>query len=885
MNFFNNIRFAALVVLTFMALTVMPTEMSAKKNDGKAKVEKVDSKKKAAKGKKGKKGKKGETETADTLKKKETKYEKLFKKPHKVAQGMMTLHMKDGKVYFEMPLSLMGREMVVGSTIKSISDNGNGVIGSKPMSLKHIRFEKSDSTVQLCAIDATYMSSDPDIRKAIAKSSSGSIIKNMKIAAWSPDSTAVVFDMTSFFLEHDKTMSPFSEVAAYASYERNENFKKELSFLTDVKAFEDNVSVTSSMSYTYTMKDQRGRTIYKDEPFTAELTRTLLLLPEQPYHPRMADYRIGVFFTQRQEFGNRLSNSNSVFFANRWRLEPSDTAAYRAGELVKPVKPIVFYIDENFPQWWRPFIKEGVEQWQELFEQIGFKDAILALDYPKDDPSFDPDNIKYSCVRYAPIGIQNAMGPSWVDPRSGEIITASVYVYHDIVKLIQRWMFIQTSQADTDVRALEFPQHVLGDAIRYVIAHEIGHCLGFMHNMSASSVIPVESLRDPEFTQTHGTTTSIMDYARFNYVAQPGDKERGVKLTPPRFGSYDKWLIEWTYKPVFDAASFQEEAEITSSWITEAVAKNPIYRYGKQQFYSALYDPRSQSEDLGDDAVDATKYGVANLKYIMANYLDWFNEGDEDFEFRTAIYNGMLNQYLAYAQHVVLNVGGLYKNEIKAADKLKRFENIPEAKQRRALEYMFTLHDDVSWLGDKAVLDRLPIVGSPEFAVCNAIQGLILMTPGLASSSDGVSTREFSAQDCFEVILNKVFGTPAGKPLTKIQRAFQSQLVYNYMSMGNFKIPGSKDAFAFAEGAQSLTAQYYGSSDESPLYGELMYGPVSGYEWFPRNMFNQGELTVADLYAVLKKARAMMVARRASANAQDKAHYDLLISTIDYSVK
>ena len=883
MKFINNIKLIALVAC--LVLFLSPADMSAKKENDKnvkAKTERVSLSKKS---KKGKKGKKGEGEVADTVKK-ETKYEKLFKKPHKVVEGMVTIHLKDGKVYFEMPLSLMGREMVVGSTIKSISDNANGVVGSKPMTLKHIRFEKADTSVQIRAIDATYMSSNPDIKKAISTSMTGSIIKNLKIAAWSPDSTAVVFNMTDFFLEHDKTMSPFSEVAAYSSYEREETFKKELSYITDVKAFEDNISVTSSMSYTYNMKDGKGKSIYKNEPFTAELVRSLLLLPEETYHPRMADYRIGVFFTERLEFGDRLKNSAPVYFANRWRLEPSDTVAYRAGELVKPVKPIVFYIDENFPEWWKPYIKEGVEQWQELFEQIGFKDAILAKDYPKDDPSFDPENIKYSCVRYAPIGIQNAMGPSWVDPRSGEIINASVYVYHDIVKLIHRWMFIQTSQADTDVRALEFPKEVLGDAIRYVIAHEIGHCLGFMHNMSASSVIPVEMLRDPEFTQTHGTTTSIMDYARFNYVAQPGDKERGVKLTPPRFGSYDKWLIEWTYKPVFDAETFAEEAAITSGWISDALTKAPFYRYGKQQFYSVIYDPRSQSEDLGDDAVAATKYGVANLKYIMANYMDWLKEGDEDYETRIAIYNGMLNQYLAYAQHVLMNVGGLYKNEIKAGDQMKRYENIPAAKQREALEYLFTLHDDLSWMGDRAVLDRLPIVGSPEFAVANAIQNLILLTPGFASMSDGVTSYEFSSRDCFDFIINKVFNTRRGKALTKAQRSFQSLFVSTYMGMGNFAMPGASDnGFAVSADAQSLTTQYFGGSDEHLLFGDLMYGPVSGYEWFPRNMFNQGDLTVADIYAVLKKAKEMMVARRASANAQDRAHYDLLISTIEYSVK
>ena len=856
--------FAAMLCLM---MAIMPTDAEAAK-------------------KKGKKSKKGEIVQVDSVKKKETKYEKLFKKPHAVAKGMMTLHLKDGKVYFEMPLSLIGREMVMGSTIKSISDNANGVVGSKPLSLKHFRFDKVDTLIQMRAIDAGYMTADPDIRKAIVQSATGAVLKNMKIQAWSPDSSAVVFDMTDVFLEHDKTMSPFSEYAAYSSYKREEKFKKALSFITDVKAFEDNVSVTSSMSYTYTMKGKKGVVLWEDKPFTAELTRSIILLPEETYHPRMADYRIGVFYTGRKMFGDRMNTSVVQYFANRWRLEPSDTAAYRAGQSVEPSKPIVFYIDSNFPEWWKPYIKEGVEQWQELFEQIGFKNAILAKDFPSDDPSFDPENIKYSCVRYAPIGIQNAMGPSWVDPRSGEIINASVYVYHDIVKLIRRWMFIQTSQADPDVRAVEFPREVLGDALRYVIAHEIGHCLGFMHNMSGSSVIPVESLRDPDFTQKTGTTTSIMDYARFNYVAQPGDKERGVRLSPPRFGSYDKWLIEWTYRPVLDAESFEQETQITSAWITEALKKAPFYRYGKQQMSVAYYDPRSQSEDLGDDAVAATKYGVANLKYILDNYMDWITEGDDDYEFRTSVYNGILSQLLTYAQHVLLNVGGIYKNEIKAADTMKRYENIPGDKQREALEYLFTLQSDLSWLNNKEVLGKLPVMGSPEHTIRTAIQDMILMAPSFAKNSDGVITREFSAIECFDFIFDRVFKpTRQGKALTAAQRSFQKKFVESYMRMGNFTMPGTKKNIAVAEDMISLTAEYLGSAEEQFTVGELMYGPISGFEWHPRTIFNLGDLTAADLYSVLKRTRELLVSRRASANAMDKAHYDLLISTIDYSVK
>ena len=836
--------------------------------------------------KKSRKSKK-DTEQVDTVKK-ETKYDKLFKKQHTVDEGMITLHLLDGKVYFEFPLSLFGREMIMGSTIKSISDNANGVVGAKPSELMHIVFTKVDSTVQMRNVNTDYIANDANIEKALSKSTVGAVLKNFQIKAYNNDSTAVVFDMTDVFLSHDKKMSPFSEYAAYASYTRTENFKKDLSFITGVKSFDDNISVTSSMSYTYTMTNAAGQTLLKDYPLTAELTRSIVLLPEEVYHPRMADYRIGVFFTPRIQLGSTNSSSLPVYFANRWRLEPSDTAAYRRGELVEPVKPIVFYIDNDFPEWWKPYLKEGVEQWQEVFEEIGFKNAIVAKFFPtpEEDPEFDPENIKYSCIRYAPIGIQNAMGPSWVDPRSGEIINAAVYVYHDIVKLITEWRFVQTAQADPDVRAVDLPEEILGDAIRYVLSHEIGHTLGFMHNMSGSSVIPVEKLRDPEFTTETGTTTSIMDYARFNYVAQPGDKERGVKLTPPRFGEYDKWLVKWTYTPVFDVDSFEDEAAITSQWITDSLAASPVYRYGKQQFYSMFFDPRSQTEDLSNDAVAATKYGVANLKYITKNYIDWINpEDDEDYEFRMGIYNAILNQYLMYVQHVMLNVGGLYKNEIKADDTMPRFENIPAAKQKEALNYLFTMAEDLDWLGDKDVVDNLPMIGTPEYAMREIIYQLIMMTPYLASLSDGVVTDEFSFKQCMDVIYGKVWApTRSGKRLTDAQRQFQRAFVMQLMQSGGFRLPGSETSVAIADDQELVTKSF--DAESSLMAGSLMYSPVSGYEWMPRNIFRTfGEAAKSEHYAFLKQTRALIKSRMAGASAKDKAHYEYLVSVIEYGLE
>lgn len=824
--------------------------------------------------------KKNAEEKKDSTVKKNA-YKDIQKKKTAEAKGMFTVTLSDGKVYFEIPDRLLGREFVMGSTIKSISDNNNGVVGSKAMNLQHITFTRRDSTLLLREVESEYISTDSNIERALSKSNVGPIMKAFPVKAWGPDSSAV-YDVTELFLEHDKKYnSPFMETGNYAGFERTEKFKKNLSYVCGVKSFSDNVSVTSSLSYTYTLKKHgQSKPMVTDRPLTAELTRSILLLPEEIYHPRRGDYRIGYFHTTRQQLGSTVESSRDVYFTNRWNLAPSDTAAFRRGEQVEPVKPIVFYIDSDFPEWWKPYIREAVNQWNEPFEKIGFKNAVIARDFPEDDPEFDPDNIKYSCIRYAPIGIQNAMGPSWVDPRSGEIITASVYVYHDVIKLLGRWMFVQTAQADERMRHSYIPREILGDGLRYVISHEVGHCLGLMHNMSASYAIAVEKLRDPEFTAANGTTTSIMDYARFNYVAQPGDAERGVKLTPPRFGSYDYYAIRWGYTPVFDVDDFEEEAAVTSGWITDSLKVGGFYKYGKQQMFSTFFDPRCQAEDLGDDAVAATRYGVKNLKYITGNFMEWCSDDDADYSQRINLYNGILNQYLTYCQHVLLNVGGIYKNEVKSCDSEAPFLNIPREKQLEALNYMFELEKDLGWMEPSAVKNRLPIIANPVKAVRTSVEDLILLTPFMASRSDGVVTRELSSAECFDIIFDKVFGpTKKGKKLTEGERAFQKEYVLSFMKSAGYNIKGTS-AKGISSDTESTCPEQYGF--ERPFCaGELMYSPVSGYEWAPRSIFNSGDITVGTIYVQLLRVHKLLKKRVSSGSEEDKAHYRILIDTIE----
>lgn len=808
-------------------------------------------------------------------------YQDIQKKKTAEAKGMFTITLSGGKVYFEIPDSLLEREFVMGTTIKSISDNNNGVVGSKAMNLQHITFARRDSTLLLRELESEYISPDGNIERALSKSNVGPIMKSFPVKAWGPDSSAV-YDVTEMFLEHDKKYnSPFMEISKYADYERTEKFIKDLSYISGIRSFSDNLSVTSSMSYTYTLKKKgESKPLISDQPLTAELTRSILLLPEKIYHPRRGDYRIGYFHTTREQLGSTVESSKEVYFTNRWNLTPSDTAAYKRGELVEPVKPIVFYIDSDFPEWWKPYIREAVDQWNEPFEKAGFKNAIEARDFPKDDPEFDPDNIKYSCIRYAPIGIQNAMGPSWVDPRSGEIITASVYVYHDIIKLLGRWMFVQTAQTDERIRRSYIPGEILGDGLRYVISHEVGHCLGLMHNMSASYAIPVEKLRDPEFTSVNGTTTSIMDYARFNYVAQPGDAQRGVKLTPPRFGAYDYWAIRWGYTPVFDVDDFDKEAEITSGWITDSLKVGGFYKYGKQQMSSIFYDPRCQAEDLGDDVVTATRYGVKNLKYISGNFMEWCSDDDEDYSQRISLYNGILNQYLTYCQHVLLNVGGIYKNEVKSCDIEAPFLNIPREKQLEALNYMFELEKDLDWMEPLAVKNRLPIIANPIKAVRKSVEGLILMAPFLASRSDGVVTKELSSAECFGIIFDNVFGpTKKGRKLTESERAFQKEYVLNLMASAGYKVKGAGSKEIGADSWNTCPEQF--GFEPSFSSGDLMYSPVCGYEWLPRAIFNRGDITVGTIYVQLLKVHKLLKRKVSSGSEEDRAHYRILIDTIE----
>ena len=594
--------------------------------------------------------------------------------------------------------------------------------------------------------------------------------------------------------------------------------------LTEIKAFEDNVSIKSILSYLVTTKAMGMLTVKKDDPLTTHVTCTLLLLPENKMRPRITDSRLGIFLGNKVYVSMEEDGIQKYSVANRWRLEPKDMEAWKQGKLVEPVKPIVYYLDNTFPESWKEPLREGILRWNAAFEKIGFKNVVQVRDFPLDDPEFDPDNLKYSCVRYIPSTTANAMGPSWVDPSTGEIINASVLIYNDVIRLINRWRFVQTAQVDPRVRAKKMPDDVVKESLAYVIAHEVGHTLGLMHNMAASAAYPVDSLRSASFTQVYGTTPSIMDYARYNYVAQPGDK--GVRLTPPDLGVYDEFVIKWLYTPLPELKNAMAEVPILEKWLDEK-AGDPRYRYGKQQV-SVRFDPSALEEDLGNDPMKAGEYGIQNLKYIMSHLNEWL-EDDPDGQHRQAIYQAIGNQYYRYLKNVMYNVGGIYLTEVKDGTLGKRFVSVPREVQKNSLKWVIRELKTQNWLVDKELTEKFALGISLAETVRYATAKNIAELYKNVILSAHVSRDPYTVREFFDDLYNEVWAsTLNNRKLSESEKMLQRVIVE--VSLEGME--GKKKGLPFLtdEALYSFSDDAFAPSvDEINAYGLDETGMVSRY--------------------------------------------------------
>jgi hypothetical protein len=621
-------------------------------------------------------------------------------------EGGVTVHQIDDRYLFEVPDTLLNRDFLLVSRIAGVPANVGGFISAgTSVGERLIRWERNGDRLSMRSISVDAVADDSlPIAISVASNNVGAILMTFPIQAYgragARDTATFVIDVTEFFGGDTPTLSGLS--AAQRRTYQVRRLDPARSYVTSVKSFPLNIEVRHTQTFDAAEPpgDQRSGAL------SLEMRQSLVLLPRVPMRPRVADARAGFFTVDRVNYGLDVLKAQSETFIRRWRLEPKDPAAYARGELVEPVKPIVYYLDPATPTRWRKYMRQGVEDWQRAFEKAGFKNAIVARDAPtpEEDPDWDPEDSRYSVVRWAASTVRNAVGPSTADPRSGEIIESDITWYHNHMRSYRNRLLIETGASNPAARTLDTPEELMGETMRQVVTHEVGHALGLPHNMVASSSFPTDSLRKPSFTRRYGVSATIMDYARQNYIAQPGDG-----LEPKdyirRLGPFDDFIINWGYRVLPDARTYEAERATLNKWMVEGAGAMP-YRYVPQQ-YSGI-DPRAQTEDLGDDPIKSSTYAVANLKRVVPNLVKWTTKSGEDYGELQELYGETVGMWAQYMGHVTALIGGVYVDNKTADQSGAVFRPVPKAQQKAALEFLSAnVLNTPDWLAPGDITSRL----------------------------------------------------------------------------------------------------------------------------------------------------------------------------------
>ena len=614
-------------------------------------------------------------------------------------KGLFTIHKVADKYYFEIPDSLLRRDFLWITRFAAIPAGlGGGFVNAgSSVNEQMVVWEKLDNRILVKSKSTSSFAADSlPINISVLANNHMPVIFAFDVAAYNRDAQSSVIDVTRFFLTDVKAISGIT-----ANMRRDykvSRLDETRSFISSMKSFPLNVEVRQDLSYDAAEPPANSST----GTISVLMNQSLVLLPKVPMQPRINDYRVGYFNVNRIDYGSEAYKADEVSYIRRWKLEPKDVAAYKRGELVEPVKPIVYYLDPATPAKLRPYIKDGVEAWQKVFEKAGFKNAILAKDPPslQEDPDFNPEDVRYSVVRYVASTTRNAVGPSVSDPRSGEIIESDIIWYHNHLRSYRNRYMLETGGANASARTLNTPMSDLGEMMKYVITHEVGHALGLPHNMKASDAYPTDSLRSATFTQKNGIAATIMDYARFNYVAQPGDK--GVRFIR-QLGPYDDYVINWGYRYLPDARNANDEIPTLSKWIDEK-AGNPIYRFGAGE----SFDPESQTENIGDDPIKASTYGVKNLKLVAPKLYDWTAGETNNYDDLEELYGELTGSFSRYIGHVVTNVGGVNETRLKPNQKINIYSPVSAKEQSESVDWLLkNAFSSLDWLNQPKIINNI----------------------------------------------------------------------------------------------------------------------------------------------------------------------------------
>ena len=622
-----------------------------------------------------KKNKKKET-TEEVSK---TDFEKIASESNLVSRGMFNVYAQDGKYYFEIPVSLLQRDMLVVNKLQRVPFelNDAGVNRGTNYETQMIRFEWNKEEKKIRVRQSRPLPESPEndaITRSVRDNFIAPLIADFKLEACNADSTSVIIQINDIY---DGSETSINNV--FDNINLGTSAVKDLSRIMSIKAFPNNIVATSEL----TTKVREGMSAVN---VTVEVSSSLVLLPEKPMMGRLDDPKVGYFTKDLLYFSDSQQKTEEKKYITRWRLEPKpeNREAYLRGELVEPEKPIVFYIENSTPYRWRKYIKQGIEDWQVAFERAGFKNAIIAKELP-DSIAVNADDINYSVVTYAASSKANAMGPSILDPRSGEILEADIMWWHNVISMVQEWITVQTGAIDPKARGTKLPDEMMGDAIRFVACHEVGHSLGLRHNMMGSWTFPTDSLRSKSFTdKMNSTASSIMDYARYNYVAQPGD---GVTAVSPHIGPYDIFAIEYGYR-WYGLPTPEAEKDVLYDFLNKHNGR--LYKYSEAQDPRSAVDPRAQNEDLGDDPVRSSELGIANLKRIVPEIIKWTTTGEkgQTYEEASRLYYAVITQWNNYLYHVMANIGGIYIENTTVGDGVKTYTYVEKEKQEASLDFL-----------------------------------------------------------------------------------------------------------------------------------------------------------------------------------------------------
>jgi len=704
-------------------------------------------------------------------------YDKVITSGAITDEGLFKTHQVGEDFFYEIPNKMLDKDLLWVTRIAQIPSNlGGGYMNAGSKTNQQVvswqRFQDK-ILLKVKSYSEVALDSTAAINNSVKVNNYEPTMYAFDIMAFDADSTATVIDVTKFFSTDVPSISGLSPGLRKAYKVRG--LDKDRSFINSIKSFPENIEVKQDVTFTAAEPPSNGSV----GSISMQVNQSMILLPKEPMQPRLYDPRVGFFTVNQIDYSSAALKADEKTYIRRWRLEPKDPEAYARGELVEPVKPIIYYLDPGTPESLKEYIKQGIEDWQKPFETAGFKNAIIARDAPtlEEDPEFSPEDIRYSVVRYVASTTRNAVGPSVSDPRSGEIIESDIIWYHNHLRSYRNRYLLETGAANPSARTLNTNAEEIGEMMRQVIAHEVGHALGFPHNMAASYAYNVEDYRDGDFTQKNGIAASLMDYARYNYIAQPGDENiRFVR----QMGPYDHYATNWGYRVIPNATSPKQETKTLNDWIMEK-AGDPKYKFGRQ---SSRFDPQSQTEAIGNDPIKASAYGIKNLKYVAKNLPEWTSDQTNNYDDLEELYGELLGVYSRYVGHVVTNVGGVNEDLKKPLQSGTVYSTVDKNTQKESVEWIQeNVFDTPTWLVDKQILQNINPDG--YFEVLRSVQTRHLNSLlsfdriGRLINSETVDTDYYAAIDLLQDLRMGMFSRSTIDIYKRnLQRAFVDRLEY-----------------------------------------------------------------------------------------------------------